>query len=175
MSVREWLNQNPAVTTIITIMVLGTALVALALALRDRAVYPVVGRYYYDLNTGVLKADHVVGLAGMTSRSEEQGVVAAYVFSCGLCGDYTGMTAEQVEQAGGFIGYLESWSVQARAVLRRGASSREDELTVKNGRMIRQINDEQWHPADEYEHVLRQALNRRCASEASPTRCQPGN
>lgn len=100
MSLREYLDQHSSTVTILAVVLLVIALGIVVMTSRGLGGGggEVVEFYYYDLDTGEL-------FASTAADTGTEGV-RAYVMSCGECGDYSGMTAQEVEAAGAKIAYL---------------------------------------------------------------------
>jgi len=112
---RNWLAQNNALATVLAVVVMICALGAIVIQLRgprrpsgDRKAW------FYDLGTGKLL---IRGIEAIPPIETEAGnyAVKAFVFACGECPKLSeGMTKEEVEKAGAFIGYFESFTIQSR-------------------------------------------------------------
>jgi hypothetical protein len=128
MNVRDFLNNNSSVVTILAVVVLVFALGAIVMTSKGPS-----GRrgpvdlYFYDLNTGkvfIAASDQYPPIevpSGATALGNNAGV-KAYVFSCGECESYDGMTSEEIEASGGFIGRLEMYTAEELAVMEQARS-----------------------------------------------------
>ncbi len=111
MSMRDSINQNSVIVTIVTILVLVGCATFIFRGFWNERPAKVGDVYYYDLNTqkvfmGAASMEQSVDApSGPNSKGEPAGV-RAYILSCEECANYTGMTTNQVEEAGGYIAYL---------------------------------------------------------------------
>ena len=122
MNVRDWLNQNSALTTMAAVVILICALgFAMCHLTKSRGVGSSIGEtYYYDLVEGKVFGGPMLDVlppidapSGPISHGgqEKQAGLRAYIFDCGGCStDYLDMTPQEVEEAGGRIAYLEMFS-----------------------------------------------------------------
>jgi hypothetical protein len=102
MSIRNWLNQNPAVSTGIAGVVLVLCLGLVYMQLGGGGGRPDQS-YYVDLNTNEIftgefqgrEPEPIEAPSGPTDDGQPAGVTA-YIHACGSCGDYTGKTVEEV-------------------------------------------------------------------------------
>lgn len=126
MGMREWMNRNSTVTTIVTVVVMAAALWFVYLQTMGKQRGQVGGdAYFYDLVDGKLFVATSTNLSPISAPSgtikvrgkHQDAGVMAYVFKCGGCTSsesLAGKTKEQVEQSGAQIAYLESYSAKAR-------------------------------------------------------------
>ena len=126
MNLREWLNQNPAFSSVAAVVVLIAAL--------GFAVHTLTGGkssvsgpkavYYYDLVGGtIFSADPsamppIVTPSGNTikvkSKTQDAGV-RAFVMACGGCsGNLDGQTPTEVTASGGDIKYIQKYTEKAK-------------------------------------------------------------
>ena len=138
-SLREWMasNPSPVVAMVAAVLVLSMAIAtAAAWAPSPRHDDPIL--WYYDLGTDELfQAVHQV--APIDSPSGARKGVLAHVFACGQC------TEGEM-----YVGYLEKFSDEARALQSRLASQEppEDEQEVwqilLRGHLIRSVERDAW-------------------------------
>ena len=114
MSIRNTLNENPAITTVVAILVL---VVCLGLVIWWMTGSGGGGRisdqsYYFDLNTGEVftaktASSPIEAPSGRTDAGDPAGV-AAQIFACDGCqASYAGMTPEEIEDSGATLAFLE--------------------------------------------------------------------
>jgi hypothetical protein len=111
MGLRESINQNSAVVTIITLLILIACVVFIVRGLWGGRTAKAGDVYYYDLNTGKLffsaaSMEELIEAPSGAGPDGKPAGVRAYIISCGKCANYDGMSADEVEQAGGFLAYL---------------------------------------------------------------------
>jgi hypothetical protein len=111
MSLRRTLNDHPTATTIgATIIVIGCAAVVGWWSLAEPAGADSDQAYYYDMQTQkvfVAEASNPQTNAPTEQSSGDTPQrVHATIYACGSCGDYAGMTADQIAEAGAKLAYL---------------------------------------------------------------------
>ena len=182
MSVREWMNNNPAMVTIGAVLVLVICLVLIIVQLSgggaaggEREIY------YYDLNTEKLftasnRTNPPIETDSGAYEGEPAGVQAT-VFACGQCDqDYTGMTAAQVEQNDAAIGYLEKFTPEAKEVIEDESSDEEGYDVMLRGHLVRRVDQSQWVPRESEEgyRITQEAqMNADCPPDQPPQPCVP--
>lgn len=133
MKLRNWLNNNSAVVTILAVVMLILSLGAIIIMNRGSSYTPrVYDVYFYDLNTKKLfvgKSNQYAPIA--TPDGGDRGV-RAYVFSCGDCGD----------ESQQFIGYLEMFKPEAKKFFENPESFTPEQLAnqpdlYEEGRLVR--------------------------------------
>lgn len=133
MSVREFLNNNSAVATIVAVVLL-----VLALGIIVWQNKPASARdyrsFYYDLNTKEIFVDDGTkttpfdrGSGTFEFHDGPQGsAVRAYIFTCGDPDDIKeGMSLAEIEAAGGYIAYLERMTPEMRQMQEKIAAGEE--------------------------------------------------
>ena len=150
MSLRELLNKNATVVTVVTVLVLVASLTFILWPDGGNDPSDSMGKeYFYDLNTDQLFEAEQGRIPPIDTESgPHQGKPAgvyAYVFSCGECAP-----REQ------YIGYLETYSEKAKARLEqmRQASAGpvymgpdvESSEPFRSGILIKRPEDAQWAP-----------------------------
>ncbi|MBI1335567.1 MAG: hypothetical protein GC164_01240 [Phycisphaera sp.] len=121
---REWLNKNSAMVTIVAVGLLCVSLGAIILQSSGRRGGPrVVDVYYFDLSSGKVitaKSDQFPPI-DTGSPNTPEGMppgVRAYLFACGECpSSLVGMTPEQLAAKKVYIGWLEAYTPDAKAKL----------------------------------------------------------
>ncbi|MEM6757242.1 MAG: hypothetical protein AAF586_08755 [Planctomycetota bacterium] len=156
MSVRSFLNNNPAVMTIAAIVVL---LICLAVIYSNLAGGGGSGRivdlYYYDTGTGELFSAPANSIAPIDAPSGPGAGVRAHVYTCGGCNsdEWT-------------IAYLEKFDDQARDALVNAPESPEAAQAYDSGLLVRNVDGDTWHQVYSTEGMR--------VSEALATLCAPG-
>ncbi len=139
MNPREWLNQNSALTTVATVVLLICAL-GFAMCHLTKSSFSGTAlskSYYYDLVEGKVFGGPLLnvlppidGPNGPISDGDQQkkAGLRAYIFDCGGCStDFEGMTLQEVEAAGARIGYLELFKQKALDAYSKFVASQNDE------------------------------------------------
>lgn len=112
MSLREKLNNNPAVVTIMAVVLLAIAICILGYVLFIKGGRGGTGTeqvIYYDIKSNTIKLIDRPGTDPYpdSPMTDAPDAYHATIFSCGECGEITdGMTADQLKQAGMFVGYI---------------------------------------------------------------------
>lgn len=123
----------------------------------DRRAMQPIDLYFYDLNNGrlfVAKSDQLppIDVPGgnpiQTPQGPKPAGVRAHVFACGECGDYEGLTAEEVAADGAYIAYLEMYTEAAKTAMTR--VTRGDAVVPGEGMdpmeqtLVKRVEDLQW-------------------------------
>ena len=134
MSIREYLNNNSAVATILAVVLLIVALGVIYWTSSGTSRGP-ISVYYYDMNTKKLieatgeTPPFDTGSGQYTYTGNESGPagVSAAVYSCtDSCDDIEpGMTLDQVQAAGGHIAYLSRHSMEGKRLLEQASAGGE--------------------------------------------------
>ena len=125
--------------------------------------------YYYDFEEGKVFTADVDELPPIQSPYSGRATGAyIFIFSCGSCGNFDGMTPEEVEEAGGIPGYLVVYSDRARAVFKQTGQIRD----FQAGRLVKRLSDEKWMPSSSRESTLASEARARCG-EGKANACQP--
>lgn len=133
MSVREFLNNNSAVATIVAVVLLVLALGIIVWQNKGPTTRD-YRSFYYDLNTKEIFVDDGTkttpfdnGNGTFEFHDGPQGsAVRAYVFTCGDPEAINeGMTLAEIEAAGGYIAYLERMTPEMREMQEKLASGQE--------------------------------------------------
>lgn len=171
--VRQWLNQHPAMASLLlAVVLLGSVGVATLRGGRDIPTQ----QWFYDLGTGELFAADGNLLAPIDAPSGPAKGLEAAVFSCGDCGD----------SAQRFIGYFVFYTdyyKQAITMMRQSMDKDGTRATVSNeegalggggGIMVRRVDDEQWYSMNSNQGAeIAVAPYDRCEGEIEPRRCYP--
>ncbi len=136
--------------------------------------------YYLDLNTGKLVVDTnratppIETESGPTPEGQPAGV-RAHVFACEGCGDYEGMTVQEVRAAGGLVAYLERYTPQAREALEReNVDPMMAAQIAERGIMISAADSIRWVPqASQAAIDLQSAVRQPCPDGNRPEPCFP--
>ena len=79
----------------------------------------------------------------------KNGGVKAHIYQCGECtGNFDGMTAAEVEEAGGFIAYLSTYSSKAKKVMESGDVNKimSMQMSGMTGVVIKSVKGKKWVP-----------------------------
>ena len=112
---RNWLMQNNAVATAGAVAILVLALGAIFWQLKGPS-RPSGDRksWFYDLGTGKLLIRDIDEIPPIQTDGGNL-AVKAFVFACGECPRLSeGMSREEVEKAGAFIGYFETFTIMSK-------------------------------------------------------------
>lgn len=167
MSLREWMNRNQTMATLIVVGILVVAMGVIAMQMRS----PGAGRapvvYFWDMDRGeAFTARRAVPPIEAPSGGEG---VWAHLFTCGEC------TPDE------WFGYLEKYTDEAAAVLRHepadleaGPGLTEDWQFLRENQSVRSLDNGPWvrHYSREGERI-REQINDRCGPDAFPRRCRP--
>src|SRR5690606_14705862 len=104
--------------------------------------------------------------------------VRAHVFACGECPDVTGMTPEEVGQAGAYIAYLEMYTEKGKAALtgtgEGGQPSPEMMIDPMEQTLVARVEDMNWQPMySERGYRLTETAIRSCPDGSPPVACRP--
>jgi len=166
---RDFLNNNSAVVTILTVALLIVALGAIVLQLRPgRAGGQVVDVYYYDLDSGQIFTASSREVPPIETSTGPFNGVRAYVFACSDCGD----------ESDRFVGWLEMYSPDAKALLTRSAEAGppgpEAFESWEQGHLIRDPNAEEWVLANSQGgFAVMESVREQCP-DGRPRPCFPG-
>jgi hypothetical protein len=138
MSVRNFLNNNPAVMTIAAIVVLLICLAVLFRTVSGGGGGGPAGDgvYFYNLNTDEVFKQPFDAVPPVTTDSGPATGVRAYVYSCGACkpSEWT-------------VAYVEMYPEAARDVIVNQPDSFAAYDALDSGRMVRTLDSEEWVPA----------------------------
>ena len=188
MSIREYLNNNSAVATILAVVLLIVALGVIYWTSSGSSRGP-IAVYYYDMNTKKLVEatgqtppfDTGSGQYTYTGNDVGPAGVMVQVYSCtDSCDDIEpGMTAEQVEAAGGHIAYFSRHTTEGKQLIEQGNAGGEiDPAMYDNPEVTSQLyaapGSEQWE--SEMSEAGQQILSRygsECPAGERATPCLP--
>lgn len=118
MKMRDFLNNNSALVTILAVVILVISLGVIIMNTRGPGAIRAIDLYFYDVSNGqlfVASSDQIPPID--TAGGANMGV-RAHVFACGECpSDLAGLNAEQVKQKGAYIAYLEMYTPQGKQAL----------------------------------------------------------
>jgi hypothetical protein len=173
MSLRDWLNKNTPIVTVVALLVIGGAIAYVVYA--NRGTKFVAGStYYYDLTSDaadplerLFTAPAAIPPIASPSGQADQGVVAR-VYSCDDCAD----------QGSHFIGYLETNTKEAKAAQEQytdptSNEGRAAQLAIQNGRLVKKVEDKTWFSdlSMQGQQVISDVM-KRCPG-AAPKPCYP--
>jgi|GEM_PF-1558948 len=177
---RGWLNRNPIVSTVVGIVMLGTAATVLALTLKAPSYEP-MGIYYYDLNMGKLfiaPTNQVTPIAAPSQTGESDPTkfvgVLAHTFACGECGNESQYS----------VGWVETYNQDRVAKLRNQTDHEGNPLTdmaiidrlreMPDGTLVRDLNgSDRWVPrASREASAIMKKARELCGGEPA-VECQP--
>ncbi|HAI14361.1 MAG TPA: hypothetical protein DCM28_21835 [Phycisphaerales bacterium] len=167
MNLREWMNQNSAVVTIIAVVLLLVSLGVIIMTLTPKQVGRVVDVYFMDTDDGKLFVDKSDQLPPVVAPSGKDGV-RAFIFSCSDCGD----------EASHFVGWLETYTPAAKKAIEAPVEGPEGGMDnyelIENGHMVADPVSKKWVPANsEYGFKIMDMIQNKCGDEA-PKPCFPG-
>lgn len=163
MSLREWVNNNSMVGTILAVVVLAVALGVVALQFRGPGPGTETQVYFWDMETGELFAGGANEAPPIEAPSGGEGV-RAHLFSCGAC------TPEE------WFGYLERHTEEARR-LQEDRTVRPDDPDVRaflqENHLIRELGEDRWvSMTSSAGQRIQREVRERCGGER-PTLCMP--
>lgn len=156
MNIREWMNNNSSVALVVTIVAVTAALVVIwqTLGSSEAGAQAV---YHYDLDAGAVFVAPATTIPPTETPAGGTNGVRIGILGCGECpqDDFTGMSIEEIEEAGAFVAYFERYTDEAKTVLdeaRAGASQAMEDPDFEErvheaestGRVVRQPQDQQW-------------------------------
>lgn len=193
MKLRDWMNNNSAIVTIAAVVILILSLGYIVWSSKGPSYGArVIDVYYYDLNTQKVftaKSDQVPPIDAPSgpfrtpAGQEVPGGVRAYLFACGDCQDFTGLTAAELQAKGGFIGWLEMYTPEAKAMLTQppgespeAAAEREMRMyqVWESGQLIASPDNLRWVSQNTEEGVrITSQIEGKCPG-GTPKPCLPG-
>ncbi|MFP4144471.1 MAG: hypothetical protein ACLFV3_04950 [Phycisphaeraceae bacterium] len=131
---REWLNKNSALVTVVAVVILVVALGVILLSGGENNPTAERESYYYDLNTGEIFTASAALDPPFETDAGGEGVSAA-IFGCGECPeDLSGMTEADLKENNLYLLYLLRSPVEGEGV-------------PPNEDMVRRPNMNEWIPA----------------------------
>lgn len=181
MSLRETLEKHSAVTiAVVVIVLLASSTLLYKNVFRGRVVPNIDQRYFFDLNTGMLFLADVAALPPVEAPSGtlpdgKPAGVRAHVYACGECGQYDGMTAEQMHASGALIGWVETYSQAATAAVSQNSDDPYNADVGISGQFVRDPLGDEWIPldSDAAAELMRRAMES-CPAGQRPNPCHPG-
>jgi hypothetical protein len=182
MKVRDWMNNNSAVVTILAVVILVISLGVIIMQTRGRGAPRTIDLYFYDLNTNqlfVARSDQIPPIPAPSGPLRGQpgdlpAGVRAHVFACGDCpSGLRGLTPEQVEQRGAYVAYLDMYTEEGRRALAGDAPT--DMMTdPMEQTLVRRVADRDWQPMySEVGFRLTETAVRACPEGAPAVACRP--
>lgn len=155
--VRNWINQNNTVVTVIAVVIMLTAVAYIVTRNRSGGVTSGVS-YYYDTVTKKVFTDQPTKIAPFTSP-EGNPAVKAHFFTCADCTEEVGTDGADGKR---FIGYYEKYTDEVKAKLEKaGTNFMMIEMTGA-GRLY-STDGEKWVAAENAEGLaITQQLQSRC-------------
>lgn len=187
MGLREALNNNSSLVTIVAVVVLVVALGIIVMTSKGPGSSSTkVDVYFYDLNTNKLFITDSTNYApadapsGPTDKGNKAGVMA-YVYVCGECGSYDGMTADEVAATGAWISRLEMYTPDAiKAIEEAKAASGDDaamfmEPEMMDSMLIKRVKDTTWTSMGSSKGmaIMREEGTKTCPDGTRPKLCLP--
>lgn len=186
MNIREFLNNNSAVATIMAVVLLVIALGVIVWQSKG----PSAGQFdsfYYDLNTQEIFVDDATlsvpfdrGTGTFEYFDGAKGsAVRAMIFTCNDPAEIkAGMTLAEIEAAGGFVAYLERLSpqmIEMQAKMQAGQEPAELDLAMDySGGLISTIEGKAWFGQESEQGMqLMTAAFSRCGQGQNPKICRP--
>lgn len=185
MSFRDWINNNPAGMTTVAAIALALALVIILWQTGGTGMPSPPDVYYYDLEAEELFVAGGNRLAPIETPAGGERGVRAHVYACDQCpGNLAGLTMDEIEAQGAFVGWIERYPAEVKAVLeeyrQRGANGPlevEDETRLfeaeAHGPVVRRPDGSRWHRLDtEAGIAVMDAPMERCGGQVVE-RCTP--
>ncbi|MCC6683100.1 MAG: hypothetical protein IT445_19560 [Phycisphaeraceae bacterium] len=186
MGLRETLNNNSSLVTILAVVVLVVALGIIVMTSKGPSgSASVVNVYFFDLNTNKLFITESSNFApadapsGPTDKGNKAGVMA-YVYVCGECGSYDGMTADEVAATGAWISRLEMYTPEAIKAIEDAKTAGGDdaimfmEPEMMDSMLIKRPKDTSWTPMGSNKGmvIMREEGTKTCP-DGRPKLCLP--
>ena len=190
--IRWWINDHAVTVTVLSVILLVICFGAMLQQYRPPTHLPqITSEWFFDQVTGTIFEAHSNAIPPIATTEYPDQLelveagVRAYIFACGECPtDLQGMTIEQVEQSGAFVGWLEQYTDAAKEEMSRAHSLRADKhvppvafeflMLWEKGHQICRTDDEQWVLAMSEDGVkIMHDLRNRCAGGNYPKRCYP--
>lgn len=168
MNLREWMNQNSAVVTIIAVVLLLVSLGVIIMTLTPKNNLRVVDVYFMDTADGSLFVDKSDKLAPVVAPSGKDGV-RAFVFSCGDCGD----------EKSHFVGWLETYTPEAKKAIEAPVEDPEAGMgnyeVIEKGHMVADPVNKKWYMSNSEEgYKIMDMMEARCGKDVPAKPCFPG-
>lgn len=189
MSVRHWINNNPAAAGVGAILAVALVIGFVFWQGAGTGVGGDSDVYYYDPQTGELFVDLADHLPPIETPSGGSDGARAYIYACEGCPgeSFEGKTPGEIEEAGAFVGYLLQYDAEARRILLEARDDEQGEpLTLEQdqritnaeerGQMVRRLEDGEggWVPAYQRSaEAIMEQVHQRCEGGARPPECRP--
>lgn len=180
MSLRNFLNNNSSLATILAVVLLLISLGVIILQTRNANSHEAVGVYFYDMSSGQLFAAGSDQVPPISTPSGADSGVRAHVFSCGDCpNNLVGMNAEQVKETGAFIAYLEQLTPRGKeaylASIQPVAPGAEEPPFVDTTEhtLVRRVEDTKWERVNSREGSQIQSSVDACENGIPARACLP--
>lgn len=183
MKVRDWMNNNSALVTIAAVVLLVISLGVIIMQTKGPGSVGPIKLYFYDLNTGklfVAMSDQVPPIDAPSGPYGERGLpggVRAHIYSCGSCGNYDGLTAEQVNQTGAYIAYLEMYTPEGKAAMTAPAGDPDAPpmyVDPMEQTLVKRVEDTNWISMySEQAYQMTDQAIRNCPDDAPARACRP--
>jgi hypothetical protein len=176
MSLRSQINSNPAVAATVSVAVIAGALGLVMLVTTGRVDKSLGDTYFYDRNTGrIIAASPGSGFPPITTDSGpyqgEPAAVGVFIYHCGSCSDYRGMTLQEVKSSGASVAYLKKLPAKAKEQA-QGDSLQEQQAAMQQF-VVQKPGGEQWvHNRSEPAQEIFANARPECDGEKA-TLCQP--
>lgn len=187
MKLRDWVNKNSAIVTILAVLVLILSL-AFIVWNNTTPTYKPVDMWYYDMGSDAAdpnarlfqaKGNELPPIASPSGKLNENGEpmgARAWVYSCGECDD----------EKSRFIGYIEVYSKEAKESFtnptKLGPDGKpplfrpEDMMMQEQGHFIQEPGSDKWYPFQSPEgNDIRMKVQEKCGDVKTPPKmCYPG-
>lgn len=160
MSMRAWIEGNPAVAAAIAVVLLLGALALLVRQTTEQAPGG-TGAYFYNPDVDEFFAGPSGTVPPIETPTGGQEGVRAAIYACGECpAGIAGMSLGDLEQTDAFVGHFERYEDRAKQIIEQGAEHilgpeadfEEIEAAMDwaevEGLLVRTAAGEQWHQAD---------------------------
>lgn len=182
MNVREWLNNNSAIVTVVAVLVLCFALAFIIWnSSSNNRRYGPIDVYFVDLNTSeifVARSDQIPPIAAPSDNDGGKSGVRAHIFACGDCpSGLRGRTIDELADNEVFVAYLERYTDEAQSLL-SGDMQPEDEeryyMAMEMGQLVTAPGSSNWVSMNsERGYMLMSRSSERCGSGVVPSLCRP--
>ncbi|MCC7191866.1 MAG: hypothetical protein IT444_03695 [Phycisphaeraceae bacterium] len=187
MKLRDWVNKNSAVVTILAVLILILSLAAIVWNSTPTSYKP-VDMWYYDMGSEAPdhldrlfagKGNELPPIASPSGKLNENGEpmgARAWVYSCGDCAD----------KKSRFIAYIEVYSKEAKELFTNPAKVStsamppplrpEDMLKQEEGHYIKEPDSDKWYQFQSPEgNNIRMKVLEKCGDIKTPPKmCYPG-
>ena len=177
MGLRDAMNNNSSVVTIIAVVVLVIALGIIVMTNKGPgSSFGGQDTYFFNTATGKLYKESPKSISPVDTSDGPKTGVLAYVYSCGQCGDYAGMTPDEVKSANAFIGHLEKYSDTAHALIlasQAGNQPPPEQMGAMQEILIKRPQDANWVPHMGPAGIRIQSDEASQCPDGQVTPCQP--